>query len=269
MIVINNPNNPTGAIIPRDVLLKIVDVARKHDIILLSDEVYSPLYHGLGPDDDADADADAVAVAVPPSVLSPSLGDYRRVVATGSMSKAWALAGIRVGWLASRDAAIVAAAAAARHYTAISASQLDDQVAAYALGDDVRPRLLARNVALARRNLGLLDRFVRAHPAVCAWAGDARPRAGTTAFVQFRSRRDGDGGEGEGEGGGQLVDDVALCKDVLAKTKVLLVPGSRCFGHSEDADFRGHVRFGYVCETEVLEQALERLGEYVEEYLAS
>ena len=47
MIVINNPNNPTGAAIPTDVLTRIVEVARRHDIILFSDEVYRPLFHGL------------------------------------------------------------------------------------------------------------------------------------------------------------------------------------------------------------------------------
>ena len=178
------------------------------------------------------------------------------------MSKAWALAGIRVGWLASRDAALVGAAAAARDYTAISVSQLDDQAAAYALSDAVRPRLLARNLDLARRNLGLLDAFVAAHPRHCAWAAGLRPRAGTTAFLRFRRGTDA-----------RPVDDVAFCLDLLRRAKVLLVPGSRCFGNGNGnadgaADFAGYVRVGYVCETEVLEVALRELSTYVAERLA-
>ena len=248
MIVINNPNNPSGAVIPNDILLKIADVARRHDIILFSDEVYAPLFHGLS--------SSAEPPPSPPSALA--LG-YARTVVTGSMSKAWALAGIRVGWLASSDASIIEAAAAARDYTTISVSQLDDQVAAYALSDTVRPHLLSRNLDLARRNLALLDAFVTAHAKNCAWAGDVRPRAGTTAFLRFVDRD------------ARPVDDVAFCTDLLGSAKVLLVPGSRCFGNGNGnggADFAGYVRFGYVCETEVLEVALRKLSAYVAARLA-
>ncbi|KAI1502530.1 pyridoxal phosphate-dependent transferase [Biscogniauxia marginata] len=236
MIVINNPNNPTGATISSSVLTQIIDLARTRDLIVFSDEVYRPLFHSL--------DGSATP---PPSVLS--LG-YPKVVATSSMSKAWSLAGIRVGWAASRDRAIVSALAVARDYTTISVSQLDDRVARYALGASVRPRLLARNLDLARRNLRLLEDFVRSHAAACDWV---RPTAGTTALVRFRGR------------GGEPVDDVEFCRDLLDKTKVMLVPASRCFGNG--VEFRGSVRIGYVSETEVLEQALDNLSFYIAYYL--
>ncbi|KAI3340726.1 PLP-dependent transferase [Ustulina deusta] len=239
MIVLNNPNNPTGATTPKAVLARIMAIARERDIVVLSDEVYRPLFHA--------------AAAPPPSALSLSLG-YAGVVVTSSMSKAWALAGIRVGWAATRDAGIMARLAAARDYTTISVSQLDDQVARFALGADVRRRLLGRNLALARTNLALLEAFVRDHAAVCAWV---KPTAGTTAFVRFSRRGDDDSG--------RPVDDEAFCRDVLAKTKVMFVPGGRCFGHG--SDFRGYVRIGYVGDTEVLRSALANLGAYVEEHL--
>lgn len=154
MIVINNPNNPTGATIPTETLKQIVDVARKHNVILFADEVYRPLYHGVGED------------KTPPSALS--LG-WEKTVVTSSMSKAWALAGIRVGWIASRDASIIKKVAVARDYTTISVSQLDDQVATYALSDRVRPHLIQRNIALARQNLALLENFVRDHSDYVSW----------------------------------------------------------------------------------------------------
>ncbi|RYP58184.1 hypothetical protein DL770_010492 [Monosporascus sp. CRB-9-2] len=238
MIVINNPNNPTGAVIPKDVLVNIVELARKHDIIVLSDEVYRPLFHSVVDDE------------IPPSALS--LG-YDKVIVTSSMSKAWALAGIRVGWIACCDASILRQVAAARDYTAISVSQVDDQIAAYALSDDVRPQLLSRNIALAQTNLALLASFVDAHADVCDWV---RPHAGTTAFLRFK-RKDG----------GEPVDDVVFCRDLLEKAKVMFVPGSLCFGGG--ADFRGYVRMGFVCETEVLEEALPKLSAYAKEHLAS
>ncbi|KOS23427.1 Capreomycidine synthase [Escovopsis weberi] len=237
MIVINNPNNPTGAIIPAAVLQKIVAFARERNIVILSDEVYRPLFHeGLHGNPD-----------MPPSVAT--LG-YDKVVVTGSMSKAYALAGLRLGWVASRDRAIVERLAQARDYTTISVSQLDDQVASYALSPAVVGPLLERNISLARRNAGILKAFVERHGSACVWQAN---KAGTTAFLQFRS-------------GGRPVDDVAFCKDVLEKTKVMLVPGSLCFG--KGTDFAGYVRMGYVCETSVLEEGLLKLGAYIEEHLA-
>ncbi|RYC56944.1 hypothetical protein CHU98_g9263 [Xylaria longipes] len=235
MIVINNPNNPTGATTPRAVLAKIIEIARKHDIIVFSDEVYRPLFHGLAKSD------------TPPSALSL---DYQKVVVTSSMSKAWALAGIRLGWMASRDKSIIEQLVAARDYTTISVSQLDDQVARYALSADVRPALLGRNVELARTNLALLEKFVQEHADVCSWV---KPTAGTTAFVRFSHKN------------GKPVDDEAFCKDVLDETKVLFVPGSRCFG--QGYDFHGFVRIGYVNGTDVVQKALENLHAYVAEHL--
>ncbi|KAG8159703.1 hypothetical protein KVR01_010340 [Diaporthe batatas] len=209
MIILNNPNNPTGATIPKDVLGHVVEFARARDIIVLCDEVYRPLYHSLP------AEAD-----IPPSILSFG---YDKTISTGSMSKAWALAGIRLGWIASRDRGIIDAIAAARDYTTISVSQLDDQVASFALSDGVRPALRGRNLELARTNLKLLENFVEEHQGVCSWV---KPTAGTTAFVHFTN-------------GGKPVDDVRFCIDVLEKTKVMFVPGSKCFGH--DQDFKGYV----------------------------
>ncbi|KAI0512955.1 PLP-dependent transferase [Xylaria bambusicola] len=232
MIVINNPNNPTGATIPADILTKIIKIARERNIIVFSDEVYRPLFHGS---------------PGPPSALS--LG-YEKVVVTSSMSKAWALAGIRVGWATSLDKDIIKRIAIARDYTAISVSQLDDQVARFALSDAVRPALLKRNMELAQTNLALLDTFVQDHADVCSWV---KPTAGTTALVRFA------------RGDGQPVDDVAFCKDVLDKTKVMFVPAGLCFGH--ERDFRGYVRIGYVSDTEVLRQALKNLSAYVAENL--
>ncbi|KND91313.1 Capreomycidine synthase [Tolypocladium ophioglossoides CBS 100239] len=220
----------------KSVLLDIAKFARKRGLILLSDEVYRPLFHNGFDNPDA-----------PPSAASSG---YEKTIVTGSMSKAFSLAGIRVGWVVSRDKDIVTALAAVRDYTTISVSQLDDQLASYALSPAVRGPLLDRNISLARRNNSMLDSFVKSHSSVCRWV---QPAAGTTAFIQFLS-------------GGMPVDDVAFCVDVLEKTKVFFCPGSRCFG--EEQEFRGYVRVGYACETSVLSEALERLHAYVQKTLS-
>ncbi|KAL3959036.1 hypothetical protein ACCO45_007198 [Purpureocillium lilacinum] len=236
MIIINNPNNPTGQVIAGDVLQGIADFAEQRGIILLSDEVYRPLFH----------DQSEGSLSVPPSATALRCS---RTVVTGSMSKAFSLAGIRVGWIVCKDAGIMEAMVAARDYTTISVSQLDDQVASYALSPAVNKPLLERNLSLARHNAGLVNAFVESHTSVCRWV---RPVAGTTAFIQFLKR-------------GKPVNDVDFCVDLLNATKVLVCPGSHCFGG--DHDFEGFVRVGYVCDTAVLEEALRRLGRYVREKL--
>jgi aspartate/methionine/tyrosine aminotransferase len=237
MIVINNPNNPTGAVIPTSALSQIMDFAKKRDIIVLSDEVYRPLFHSVPGRD---------AANVPPPATA--LG-YAKTIVTGSMSKAYALAGIRVGWIASGDRAITEALAAARDYTTISVSQVDDRIASFALSEQVLPALLQRNMQLARTNLALLAAFVERHGNVCSWV---KPAAGTTAFIRFTS-------------GGKPVDDVKFSVEVLNETKAFVVPGSKCFGGGED--FAGYVRIGYVCHTDVLKEALDRLSSYVVRHL--
>ncbi|KAK0655660.1 pyridoxal phosphate-dependent transferase [Cercophora newfieldiana] len=234
MIVINNPNNPTGATTPESVLAAIVTFAQARGITILSDEVYSPLYHSL-----------PEGQAAPPSILAFG---YDKAVATGSMSKAFALAGIRVGWVATRDRGLIDDLAHARDYTAISVSQLDDQVATYALSRAVLPSLMERNMTLARTNLQLLSSFVEKYSSVCSWV---KPTAGTTAFLQFRQN-------------GVPVDDVKFATE-LVDWKVMFVPAGRCFGGGKD--FRGYVRIGYVSHTDVLTAGLENLGRYVEKHL--
>ncbi|WQF82616.1 Putative aminotransferase, class-I, pyridoxal-phosphate-binding, aminotransferase, class I/classII [Colletotrichum destructivum] len=234
MIIINNPNNPTGATIPLPVLENIVAFAKLRNIIVMADEVYRPLFHSLSEGE-----------SMPPSILS--LG-YDKTISTGSMSKAFSLAGIRLGWIASRDLEVIEAVKNARNYTTISVSQLDDRVAGYALSDAVRPNLLKRNTDLARNNLELLDAFVRKHSLLCSWV---KPTAGTTAMIRF-------------EKNGKPVRDDEFCLEVLKETGVLIMPGSTCFG--DGTDFEGHMRFGYVCRTEVLKTGLEKLGRYLENF---
>ena len=228
MIIINNPHNPTGAIIPKATLDALVEIAEEHGLIIHSDEVYRPIFHSISP---GSSDFPLSMVSLP----------YKKAIVTGSLSKAYSLAGIRVGWIASRSPDIIEACAQARDYSTISVSQLDDQVASFALSQSCIHTLLSRNIQLAMRNLEILERFVESHRWACEWI---RPVAGTTAFIKFSKM-------------GSEVDDVAFCEKLMEQTQVMLVPGSRCFG--DGIDFKGYVRFGFCCETSVLEEGLEKL----------
>ena len=161
------------------------------------------------------------------------------------MSKAYSLAGIRVGWIASRSLDIIEACAQARDFTTISVSQVDDQIAAFALDQNCIHALLSRNIKLAKTNLEILEKFVESHRWACDWV---KPIAGTTAFIKFSIM-------------GDPVDDVAFCKGLIAQTGVMLCPGRLCFGDGKD--FAGYVRFGYCCETQILQDGLQGLTEYM------
>ena len=228
----SNPHNPTGAIIPKATLEALLEIANQNNIIIHSDEVYRPLFHSIGP-----MDPD-----FPPSLLSLP---YARTLVTGSMSKAYSLAGIRVGWIASRSQDVLEACAQARDYITISVSQIDDQIAAFALSQSCIHALLSRNIKLAKQNLEILEKFVESHRWACSWV---KPVAGTTAFIRFSIN-------------GSPVDDEAFCKVLIDQTGVMVCPGRRCFG--DEKNFAGYVRFGFCCETQVLQDGLEALARFM------
>ncbi|KAI9712143.1 MAG: hypothetical protein M1812_006981 [Candelaria pacifica] len=232
LIIINNPNNPTGATLLLSLLEQIIILARAHNITILSDEVYRPLFHSLP----------CTHPSPPPSIISLN---YTKAIATGSLSKAFSLAGIRVGWIASRDPDILQACAEVRQYTNISVSSVDDQIASYALGPNVVQNLLARNTKLAKTNLAILDKFIEEHAGICRWV---KPSAGTTAFVSFWRE-------------GLPVDDVVFCETLQKEVGVMFVPGSTCFG--DEYAFKGFVRIGYACETDVLIDGLAKLDGFL------
>lgn len=210
-----------------------MDIAREKSIIVHCDEVYRPLFHSVSPMDQE----------FPSSLLS--LG-YENTITTSSMSKAYGLAGVRLGWIASRNRSIIETCAAARDYTTISVGQLDDAVASYALAPTCIHSLLKRNIELAKQNVDILEKFIESH----RWAMDwVKPRAGSVAFVRFTKM-------------GKPVDDQVFCETLIERTGVMFVPGSLSFGQGED--FKGYVRIGFVQSKEVLEKGLEALHSFLE-----
>lgn len=233
LIILNNPNNPTGAVLKKSFLQQVIDIASERNITILGDEVYRPVFHSISPLDKE----------FPPSLVSMG---YQNVVVTGSMSKAYSLAGIRIGWIASRNSEIIEKIAAARHFTTISVSGLDEQVAAFALHPSTVHGLLARNIQLAKTNLALLEKFVLKNEDECEWV---KPLAGTTAFVKFHRE-------------GKPVDSRDFCKKLLEKTGVLIAPGS-CFGE----EWKGYVRIGFVNHTNIIEEGLNEMTKFVRKNL--
>ncbi len=157
-----------------------------------------------------------------------------RGVSLGVTSKLFAMAGLRIGWLASRDHGVLERCAAFKDYTTICAAAPSEILAI--VGLRARDAVLARSRAIVEVNLALLDRFVAAHADTISWV---RPRGGSTAFPRLRDDLPAD----------------RFVVDLVEATGVLLLPGS-VFGHGGN-----HVRVGYG-RTD-LPVALERLDGYL------
>lgn len=167
LIIINNPNNPLGVVIPNDMLEEIAKICKEKDIYLHSDEVYRPIFHSL-----------PEAVAEPKSCCEI----YDKAVCTGSMSKGFALAGIRLGWIVSKDLRFLRDAASRRDYNTISVSMIDDSIASYAL-DNV-DKIIERNYKLCLKNLDILNKFIAENNDLFEYV--VEPQGGTVCLVTLK-----------------------------------------------------------------------------------
>ena len=160
MICINNPNNPTGALMSEQMLREIVEIARSVDAWILCDEVYRHLSQEDG--------------------WCPSIVDlYEKGISVSSMSKVFSLAGLRLGWIATHDISVVKSCLSHRDYNLVSCGVFDEMLAAAALKH--RDKLLERSRKIVRENLQILDDWVGSEPHVSY----VKPKAGTTALVYY------------------------------------------------------------------------------------
>jgi len=160
MICINNPNNPTGALISTQMLKEIVEIARSVGAYVLCDEVYRHLTQE--------------------DVWCESIVDlYEKGISVSSMSKVFSLAGLRLGWIATHDQDLIRSCLSHRDYNLISCNMIDEAVAGLALAHS--DKLLARSRGIVRENLAILDQWVQGEPHVHY----VKPKAGTTALVYY------------------------------------------------------------------------------------
>ena len=220
LIVVNVPHNPTGALPDIATYRAVAEIAADAGATLLSDEVYRFLEHD--PLDRLPTGAD--------------VGSHG--VSVGVMSKSFALAGLRIGWLASHDTRLMDAAARFKDYTTICASAPAEILALIALR--ARETVLARSRSIVDANLALLDDFFARRPGQFGWV---RPRGGSIGFPELRA--------------GVPIDRFA--DDLVAAEGVLLAPGS-IFGYPGN-----HFRVGYGRQD--LPAALVRLEAFADRTL--
>ena len=160
MICINNPNNPTGALISGETLREIVEIAKSVDAYILCDEIYR---HLTQQDEWCESIVDL----------------YEKGISVGSMSKVFSLAGLRQGWIVTHDMEVIKACLSHRDYNLVSCGMFDEAVSGIALRNT--DKLLERSRAIVRENLSILDNWVRSEPHVYY----TKPMAGTTALVYY------------------------------------------------------------------------------------
>ena len=213
LIVVNSPHNPTGAAFDEAEMRALHDFAASRNVQLICDEVFHPIYHG------------------PPQ---PSASMLPQATVIGDLSKAFALPGLRIGWIREPDAERRAQYLNAREYLSISNTIAGELLAEIAVRH--RYRVQGRTQAAVDANLPVLDQFMREKHDQLDWL---RPAGGTTTFVRFK----------------HVANTRPFCESAAAHG-LLLTPGD-CF------DVPDHVRIGYGVEPRVFCGAMRRFAELV------
>jgi len=214
-IIINTPHNPTGYLMSRADLEVVNKFAQENNLLLFSDEVYRESEYDL-------------ATRLPAAC---DMGDH--AVSLGVTSKTYGLAGLRIGWIATKNKKIYRDMAGLKDYTTICNSAPSEFLAEVAMRN--RHKLAARNLDIIKHNLTVMDNFFARHADLFSWI---RPTAGSMGFPRLLK--------------GDIED---FCDELVKKAGVLLLPGSMY------DDSRNHFRLGLGRKN--LPQAVERLEEYL------
>ena len=214
IIAVVNPNNPTGYILSEQEMDAVVAAADRVGAWILADEVYRG--------------AERLREEETPSFF----GRYDKVIAVGSMSKAYGLPGLRVGWVVGPPATVDDIWR--RHeYTTITASMLSNILAAHALSPDVRPRLLRRTREYIRNGFPVLEQWMSSQDGMFSYTP---PQASAVSFIRYRLDINST----------ELM--VKLCRDAG-----VFVGAGDSFGMDR------HLRIAFGQEREVLEEAFRRI----------
>jgi hypothetical protein len=186
LIIVCNPNNPTGSILPVAAMREIAAVAAKAGAWILADEVYRGAERTDGE--------------------TPTFwGLHDRLLVTCGLSKAYGLPGLRIGWVVG-PADTVAQLWGRKDYLTISPGALSDVLARRALDPAARPRILERTRGILRRNYPLVESWVNARPRAIRMVP---PRAGAIAYLRYAWR----------------VNSTELVERLRDEHGVLIVPG--------------------------------------------
>lgn len=214
IIAVVNPNNPTGYIMTDAEMDAVVAAADKVGAWILADEVYRG--------------AERVREDETPSFL----GRYDKVLALGSMSKAYALPGLRVGWIVGPPDTVDDIWR--RHeYTTITASMLSNILATHALSPEVRPRLLRRTRDYIRNGFPVLEAWMNSQDGLFSYTP---PQASAVSFIRYNLD----------------INSTELMEKLCREASVFIGAGDS-FGMDH------HLRIAFGQDREVLEEAFRRI----------
>ncbi|MEQ9116524.1 MAG: aminotransferase class I/II-fold pyridoxal phosphate-dependent enzyme [Rickettsiales bacterium] len=215
-IVINFPHNPTGQIIEEEELKALVNICELRGIWIFSDEVYRL----LGKPDKAWA--------------SPAACLYDKALSLGVMSKAFGMAGLRIGWIACKDVKLLKKIEQMKHYTSICNSAPSEVISLIALNN--KDRILERNNMIVSENLHKLKKFFIECNHLFSWV---MPQGGCVGFVRYKKD--------------ESIN--SFCRRLVQKKSVLLMPAS-VYNYTSN-----HFRVGYGRRD--MPEALDKLREFL------
>ena len=215
LISLTNPNNPTGSLIDGQLLEELVALAKTCGAYILCDEVYRG--------------TNQVGAAYTSSIADL----YDKGISTGSMSKTYSLAGLRLGWIAT-STEILKLIFMHRDYNTISVGIINDYFASMALEN--KDKIAYRNQHIIKENLNILDRWVKKENGFSY----IKPKGGTTALLKYE----------------YAIPSRDFCIKILENTGVLFAPGGAM-------EMEGWIRIGYANDTEILAAGLEKVSEYL------
>ena len=186
-IVINFPHNPTGQVIEEDELKELIKICESKGIWLFSDEVYRLLGAPNKP------------------WASPAACLYDKGLSLGVMSKAFGMAGLRIGWIACKDKEMIQQMKFMKDYLSICNSAPSEILSIIALSN--KEKILQRNNKIVADNLKLLDQFFIEYSHLFEWV---RPQGGCIGFVRYK--------------GADSIE--AFCEQLVSKQNVLLMCSS-------------------------------------------
>ncbi|MEQ9301027.1 MAG: aminotransferase class I/II-fold pyridoxal phosphate-dependent enzyme [Cyclobacteriaceae bacterium] len=214
MIIVCNPNNPTGYVLTEQEMAEMVEMARSVDAWIYSDEVYR-----------------GAELDYQETVSFQQL--YDKVMVSGGLSKAYALPGIRIGWLAGPKEEIYNTWSY-HDYTSISTGIVSQYVAEIALSEEKRSMILKRNRDMLNRNLEILQEWIRSHGDLFEFIP---PKAGGMAFMKYNIE----------------INSTELSTWLRKQESVFIVPGD-CYGMD------GYIRIGVGERSAFLIEGLTKMS---------
>ncbi len=230
-IIINSPNNPTGAVYPKEVLIKIAKTAISRNVLIISDEIYEKLSY--------EEKSESLAYLMPE--------ERDKMLIVNGVSKAYAMTGWRIGWGLGPEDLIKAMGIIQGHMTS-------------------NPCSIAQKAALEavkgpqEKVSEMVEEFKKRRELLCSLLEDAphlefnKPKGACYLFVNIEKSM------GKKHNGKEIESDIDFCKRLLSEKLVAIVPGSAFLAP-------GYARISYAASRKDLEEASRKIKEFLRELI--